>query len=508
MILLIQIRNLKTKLDVMNENSTNDSNNSDLLRRLSNLEKIKGQILQYLSIKDFLIGMSILFAGGFNELIKSCKATKYLVMNNADDMKDSHFYLETNPDNLDFDEESEIVKQLTKLYCEPLLIIKPQYFTNISNDEVQPKINKATQCNSYVKGFVEKIKEILSGETQNKIENSNVNEITPQRIPDEIKIALYNYLKVIHDKWMYSNAFNNWKIPTLYPHFHFIDAYYNKIGHLAIINPEKMTELIIQSQKQQNYSLLSFMSSTLQENNINIQCVQNFLDLKTDEDYLNRMQDMFTPVPYIEQKNPSTHPHFVCIYIGQTSSHLDINGSQYANDSFDLSDTKNWPVAIKTKTQDNGYMIPAFGVSFGSQYQSFFTDINVSSESPTVTEQSLQATFMIAGMNNTTGGENSKRTYCLGQDLFTVYANNSYTCDVTMMGCAWIQPLMYFVLNNVPMFRGSYLIQKVTHNIVPGYMTTKFTGVRMANTLSPLVNKSIVKQPNTSFRVQQPSHSQ
>ena len=34
-----EIRNLKTKLDVMNENSGTESN-SDLLRRLSNLEKI------------------------------------------------------------------------------------------------------------------------------------------------------------------------------------------------------------------------------------------------------------------------------------------------------------------------------------------------------------------------------------------------------------------------------------------------------------------------------------
>jgi DivIVA domain-containing protein len=34
-----EIRNLKTKLDVINENSGNESN-SDLLRRLSNLEKI------------------------------------------------------------------------------------------------------------------------------------------------------------------------------------------------------------------------------------------------------------------------------------------------------------------------------------------------------------------------------------------------------------------------------------------------------------------------------------
>ena len=35
-----EIRNLKTKLDVINENSGNENNNSDLLRRLSNLEKI------------------------------------------------------------------------------------------------------------------------------------------------------------------------------------------------------------------------------------------------------------------------------------------------------------------------------------------------------------------------------------------------------------------------------------------------------------------------------------
>ena len=35
-----EIRNLKTKIEVMNENSCTEGNNSDLLRRLSNLEKI------------------------------------------------------------------------------------------------------------------------------------------------------------------------------------------------------------------------------------------------------------------------------------------------------------------------------------------------------------------------------------------------------------------------------------------------------------------------------------
>src|SRR5574344_339784 len=51
-----------------------------------------------------------------------------------------------------------------------------------------------------------------------------------------------------------------------------------------------------------------------------------------------------------------------------------------------------------------------------------------------------------------------------------------------MMGCAWVQPMMYFVLLNVPMFRGSYMIMKVTHHIEPGKMTTQITGVRMAKT--------------------------
>lgn len=391
--------------------------------------------------------------------------------------------------NLYFNEENVLIKQLTKLYCEPLLIIKPHFFTNIFENEVEPKIKKANSCQSYIKGFADKIKELLNKNVpQAQTEDTaTVNQVTPQRVPEEIKIGLYNYLKVIHDKWMYTNAFEKWTVAVLYKHFHFIDAYYNKIGHLAYINPLKMVELINQSKQQENTTLLSFMSSVFQDNNMNIQCVQNFIDLETDKDYLNRMQQMFTPVPYIEQNDCDDQPHFVCIYIGQTSSHLDIEGSQYTNDSFDLSDTKNWPVAISSKTPKSGYKIPAFGVSFGSQYQSFFTDINITSDSPTVTEQSLKATFMIADMNNKTGGENTKKTYCLGQDLFTVYANNSYTCEVTMMGCAWVQPLMYFVLNNVPLFRGSYLIQKVTHNIVPGNMTTKFTGVRMANTLSPFV---------------------
>jgi hypothetical protein len=60
-----------------------------------------------------------------------------------------------------------------------------------------------------------------------------------------------------------------------------------------------------------------------------------------------------------------------------------------------------------------------------------------------------------------------------------------------MMGCAQIQPLMYFQLNNIPLFRGAYQIINVEHNITPGDMTTKFKGVRINRTKIPLIKTGI-----------------
>jgi hypothetical protein len=47
-----------------------------------------------------------------------------------------------------------------------------------------------------------------------------------------------------------------------------------------------------------------------------------------------------------------------------------------------------------------------------------------------------------------------------------------------MMGCALIQPMMYFNIRNVPMFSGPYMITKVSHSISEGEFNTVFEGVR------------------------------
>ena len=53
------------------------------------------------------------------------------------------------------------------------------------------------------------------------------------------------------------------------------------------------------------------------------------------------------------------------------------------------------------------------------------------------------------------------------------------------MGCANIMPMMYFQLNNIPMFKGAYMITSVKHSIKAGNMTTTFTGVRQSRILYP-----------------------
>jgi hypothetical protein len=49
---------------------------------------------------------------------------------------------------------------------------------------------------------------------------------------------------------------------------------------------------------------------------------------------------------------------------------------------------------------------------------------------------------------------------------------------------------MYFQLNNIPMFRGAYLIYKVNHSIKPHSMTTTIKGNRVKKSKTPLIDKA------------------
>ena len=174
------------------------------------------------------------------------------------------------------------------------------------------------------------------------------------------------------------------------------------------------------------------------------------------------------------------HPDFVVVYPYEPSKNLNIEKSDYEDDSFMLNDVFYTPIAVTSRGKDENafYSLPAFGVSYGRQYQSYFKKVDVGMAGAVQTQQAI---FMKHQLLDAYRSADTKGRVTTAQNLFDIYTTQSYTCTVTMMGCAWIQPLMYFVLLNVPMFRGSYMIMKVSHSIVPGDMTTTFVGCRMAN---------------------------
>ena len=287
--------------------------------------------------------------------------------------------------------------------------------------------------------------------------------------------------------------------------FHFIDSYYEDISHKFICNSGILLSVLDDIVKGYNngkgegvfsseMSVYSFMSLLCQRHEMMLLSVPIFNEACNKQSGIDNLEAMFTPITYNDAENIAG-PSYICFYPHKPSQHLDNPTSQYENDGFlitnDLNATSTFegPTTIQNlrDSENNTYIIPSFGVEYGSQKQSIFKNINVNMDSPQVTEVSAVNLFNISHLANT----DSNRIKFNGQDIYKIYSNYSYTCQVEMMGCAQVQPLMYFQLNNIPMFRGAYIIIQVDHDITPGDMKTTFKGVRINKNHIPMVSSFI-----------------
>ena len=397
-----------------------------------------------------------------------------------------------------FREDSTPSNGLTDKLMVPVLVAKGNVNHINTVGKASFTFSEGTATN-FLEGFIERAKELYGnkgggGEGIDSIRFAK----EPVKVTDDMKQALYNYLKLLYDRWIPSTDRSKWEFDTFFPSkekkqttddpdghlFHFIDSFYNKIGDKLLVNPMGVSEYIENALDAKNVHgmLLGFLADIYAKNKCMLMCLQNFQDLSED----NAMSVMFKPIPFNSMMKANRHPDFVVVYPYDPSKYLNVDNGEFNDDSFMLNDELDTPIAIRSRNADDDscYRIPAFGVSYGKQYQSYFKKVKVGMQSPIATQQSLIAKHAILRQG---GDTESKGT--VGQDMYDIYASQSYTCTVEMMGCAWVQPLMYFVLTNVPMFKGSYLIMKVTHNIVPGNMTTTFTGCRMANVSNRLVEE-------------------
>lgn len=349
------------------------------------------------------------------------------------------------------------------------------------------------------------------------------NDITEADITNSYKLEAYNAMKNIYDKWANSYGKSDFELrpPSEdrnaksqryvngntkvdggvkeYDNFVFIDSFYNDISYRFRINPSTMYDIIVkQMTNELNYSVYEFMAEICQQNKLlflALPVLNNFYD----EDGL---ENIFKPQPeYMMDKGFGST--YVCMYTYEVS-HVVEDESQtgLCDDGLDIAgiteDAGQTDVGILFNDSKSGMplSIPAFGVTYARQNQQYFRNISVNMDNPRVTDYSIANLFELANFKN---DGTLEKTHTVSNDIYSIYANRSYNCSVEMLGCVNIMPMMYFQLNNIPMFRGGYIITNVEHHIKAGNFTTTFTGVRISKNQLPY-NDTLFEKINFDFR--------
>jgi hypothetical protein len=355
--------------------------------------------------------------------------------------------------------------------------------------------------------FVAKLNSQYSA--KKSLEEQEANNVDESDISTAHKLAAYNALKNLYDKWANSYSIDDFKLrsPSAdkqakqnryvsgtpqantdvkeFDNFVFVDSFYNDISGLFRINPDTVYKIITdQINNECNYSTYEFMADICQKNRLLFLALPVLNNFYTDEG----LENIFKPQPENTMKlgYGST---YVCMYTYEVSHILeDESQTSLCDDGFDIAgitgDESQTTASLLFSENGNGlkYSVPSFGVTYARQNQQYFKTINVNMDNPRITDYSIANLFELSNFKN---DGSLQKPYTIANDVYSIYANRSYNCSVEMLGCANIMPMMYFQLNNIPMFRGAYMITNVEHHITAGNFTTQFTGVRISKNQLP-----------------------
>lgn len=376
--------------------------------------------------------------------------------------------------------------------------------TEAVNENDKIKVNK-TLLKAYLSGFKSAC-DILIGEETVSIGGTEGIAVSRGTLKNrDVSLAIYYYLKNLWDKWLVIADTKSFDVDEFFmKNFVFIDSFYKNTYHLLAINCQKLLEAW--TQLADNGSLFHFLSKIVSDHGCIFMPVPDYIGFNgnTQQEDIKAMEDLFRPMPYNSIEAPSNNNKFVVIYT-HSPSHIKTEDNGYKPDSFDI-----WSHELKRPSDEaidrfkttndldfdrtldiatrEGYNVPSFGVSFARQNNHIFKNLRLTMDNPVMTEQAIKAMSNIA----LKGSSSTHSIQFIGQDTFNVFTNYSYSVDVEMMGNAQICPLMYFQLTNVPMWRGTYMIYKVIHNMTPGNMTTTVTAMKLNKYAQPF---------NTSFFV-------
>ena len=346
----------------------------------------------------------------------------------------------------------------------------------------------------------------LTGQFSKRLTAKDINQnvkITKGYNISPVKLELYNYFKSYNDKWASGNSIGQ---RNLLEEFLFLDKANKDIGNIAYLSLYNLISL--EDQKNDKLDLYSVCSVIIENSGFDMRAMPSYVNFYgTNFNSKSRIspshkvaKDVFGT--FLEVDYEESAPKVIFQYIGNNSKHPDLSDIRkdeylYNDDSFYAGDTKKNPLIITlpkvydAENLDKSNKVVAFEVSVGDQNQGLFKSIQIDQSTLKNTSESFPV------LENIARSESGAATYQIDTGLYDYYRQASYSCEITMMGDVMIQPTMYFYLKNIPMFKGTYWITEVTHNIRGNKITTNFKGSRVPYSSLPNPKDSFV----SSYRV-------
>lgn len=432
----------------------------------------------------------------------------------------------------------EFQNMVKKTYASEVIIGDTSYMSQtvhpgVESGSYELKIKKSC-FEKYLNGFALALNEV-TGKKHDEAVYSGVFEVNDKY--ETIKLSIYLYLKHLWDKWLLHDYFDDdvrgfnekiisgvekYNVENYFSYnFVFIDSFYVSIYQKLHVNCNKLLAQYNSSVSSTGGFCAEFLTHVASDN----KCLMFgfpgygfFANYDDEKDGMRKMNSLFTPYPYSKKDPIESMNKFVVMYSSAVSDVSSIN-KEYAVDAFDIWSGESTDISSITSVSNSfeyprvlddcdynldgrepydiqmnryGYYVPSFGVAYSRSNNSVFKKIGVSMSTPMITQQVAQSLQDISNK----GGTNDHKVSFYGQDLYSIYSNYSYMCEIEMMGNAQIMPLMYFQLTNVPMFRGTYMVVSVNHSVQPGKMVTKIKGFKMSKNQLPYNRDWFVKPGN------------
>lgn len=403
-----------------------------------------------------------------------------------------------------------LINVISEIYKTPTYVLTTGYVNNN-----QPTVTNVPQ--NFAKSYITQFASTLDTLTMKAINYDKAGYPVDDNMKQlrDFHITMYMYFKNLWDKWLNGyynsneNIKNSFRVENYFSHFLFMDSFYRNIFKKLKLNCGTLLEHF--TNRTNNYNMFSYLGAVASSHQCMFLSIPDYINLGDDDDTVaeRNLADLFRPMPANTIPPPQMENRFIVMYTHQPSSVTTVDKSDFRVDSFDIWSENDGRNVQKldvfnrrcgggannddyTQINRYGYNVPSFGIAYSRQNNNIFKSVKASMDNPVMTEQAVLALGAIAELGNST----EKKVCFYGQDVYPIYSNYSYIIEVEMMGNAQIQPLMYFQLMNIPMYRGTYMIISVTHNMTQGNMTTTIKATKMSKYATPFVSNWFTIPPD------------